>query len=83
MLEWLKIRDEVTCEVYHRLWDHNLSQYVIHIDQVDKVYRVCILDHQPFHVKRLKVAKEASQHIYEQIGVLSWSILVNVKCGKG
>jgi hypothetical protein len=70
MLEWTKIRDEVTCEVYYKLWDHNLSKYVIQINQIDKVYRVCILDHHPFHVKRLGVAKTASQHIYEQIGAL-------------
>lgn len=69
-LEWIKIRDEVTCEVYHRLWDHNLSKYVIQINEVDKLYRVQILDHVPFHTKRLKIAKTASQHIYEQIGVL-------------
>jgi hypothetical protein len=70
MLEWIRIRDEVTCEVYHKLWDENLSKYVIQINEVDKVYKVQILNHQPFHVKRLKVAKEASQHIYENIGVL-------------
>lgn len=69
MLEWVKIRDETTCEVYHRLWDDNLSKYVIQINEVDGVYRVKILDHAPFHTKRLKVAKTASQHIYEQIGV--------------
>ena len=68
MLEWIKIRDEVTCEVYYKLWDENISKYVIQINEVDKVYKVQILDHVPFHVKRLKVAKTASQHIYEQIG---------------
>jgi hypothetical protein len=71
MLEWIKIRDEVTCEVYYKLWDENLSKYVIQINEVNKVYRVQILNHMPFHVKRLKVAKEASQHIYEQIGVVN------------
>jgi len=65
MLEWIKIRDEVTCEVYYKLWDENISKYVIQINGVDKVYKVQILDHKSFHVKRLKVAKEASQHIYE------------------
>jgi len=65
MLEWIRIRDEVTCEVYHKLWDENISKYVIQINKVDKIYKVQILNHMPFHVKRLKVAKEASQHIYE------------------
>lgn len=65
MLEWIRIRDEVTCEVYYKLWDENISKYVIQINEVDRVYKVQILDHKPFHVKRLKVAKEASQHIYE------------------
>ena len=65
MLEWTRIRDEVTCEIYYKLWDENISKYVIQINEVDKVYKVQILDHKPFHVKRLKVAKEASQHIYE------------------
>ena len=68
MLEWVKTRDDVTCEVYHRLYDHNLNKYVIQINEVDKQYRVQILDHAPFHAKRLKIAKIASQHIYEQIG---------------
>jgi hypothetical protein len=70
MLEWIKIRDEVTCEVYYKLWDENLAKYVIQINEVNKVYKVQILNHHPFHVKRLKVAKEASQHIYEQIGAV-------------
>jgi hypothetical protein len=70
MLEWERFRDEVTCEVYHKLWDHNLSKYVIQINEVDKTYKVQILNHVPFHVKRLNVAKTAGQHIYEQIGVL-------------
>lgn len=65
MLEWTRIRDEVTCEIYYKLWDENISKYVIQINEVDKVYKVQILDHKPFHVKRLKVAREASQHIYE------------------
>jgi hypothetical protein len=66
MLEWIRIRDEVTCEVYYKLWDENISKYVIQINEADKgYYKVKILDHVPFHVKRLKVAKEASQHIYE------------------
>lgn len=70
MLEWIRIRDDVTCEVYYKLWDENKSDYVIQINEVDNRYKVQILNHAPFHVKRLKVAKEASQHIYEQIGVL-------------
>ncbi len=67
MLEWIRIRDDVTCEVYHKLWDHNLSMYVARINEVDKRYRVQILDHVPFHAKRLKVAKLAGEHIYEQV----------------
>ena len=70
MLEWIKIRDYMTCEVYYKLWDENLQRYVIEIHQVDKQFKVQILDHKPFHAKRLGVAKTASQHIYEQIGKL-------------
>lgn len=66
ILEWVKIRDEVTCEVYHKLWDPNLSKYVAVINQVGKVYRVKILDHVPFHTNRLKTAKVSGAHIYEQ-----------------
>lgn len=66
MLEWLRIRDEVTCEVYHDLYDHNIQKTVITIRKVDTRYRVKILDHMPFHAKSVKVAKQASQHIYEQ-----------------
>lgn len=66
MLEWIRIRDEVTCEVYYKLWDENVSQYVARINEINKRFRVQILDHAPFHTSRLKVAKEAGQHIYEQ-----------------
>lgn len=68
MLEWKKIRDEVTCEVYYRLWDENKSEFVARINEVNKQYRVQILDHAPFHAARLKTAKAAGQHIYEQVG---------------
>lgn len=67
MLEWIKIRDEITCEVYYKLWDENLGKYVVQINQIDRQFRVQVLNHQPFHAKRLKVAKEASQHIYENV----------------
>lgn len=70
MLEWVKIRDEVTCEVYYKLWDENLSKYVATINQVDKQFRVQILDHAPYHTKRLKTAKLSGEHIYEHVGAL-------------
>jgi hypothetical protein len=66
MLEWLRIRDEVTCEVYYDLYDHNISRVVVTIREVDKRYKVRILDHMPFHTKTIRVAKEVGQHIYEQ-----------------
>lgn len=66
MLEWIRIRDEVTCEVYHELYDHNIQKTVITIREVNKRYQVRILDHVPFHAKTIRVAKEAGQHIYEQ-----------------
>lgn len=69
MLEWMTIRDEVTCEVYYKLWDENLLRYVVEIHNDHNAYRVQILDHAPFRVKKLRLAKSASQHIYEQIGV--------------
>lgn len=67
MLEWIKIRDENTCDVYYKLWDDNISKYVAQINQVDRLYRVQILDHVPFHTKRLKLAKTSGEHIYEQV----------------
>lgn len=67
MLEWNRMRDVDTCEVYHELYDHNLSKTVITIHETHKKYKVQILDHAPFHAKRLQVAKDASQHIYENI----------------
>ena len=70
MLEWNRIRDEVTCEVYYKLWDENQHKYVAQIHQVDRRYRVRILDHAPFHTARLQVAKDAGQHIYEQTFVM-------------
>ncbi len=69
MLEWIRIRDDVTCEVYYKLWDENISKYVAQINEIDKRYRVQILDHAPFHAKRLKIAKMAGEHIYEQVGI--------------
>lgn len=67
MLEWIKIRDEVTCEVYHRLRDHNLDKDVVFVNNVNKQYRVQVLDHVPFHTSKLKLAKEVGQLIYEQV----------------
>ncbi len=67
-LEWKRIRDEVTCEVYHRLWDHNLSKNVVFVNQINKMYRVQVLDHVPFHTSKLKLAKEVGQLVYEQVG---------------
>lgn len=67
MLEWIKIRDDVTCEVYYRLYNHVLSEFVASIHQIDKMFRVQILDHAPFHAKRLKVAKLSGEHIYQQV----------------
>ena len=66
MLEWVKIRDEITCEVYYKLWDENLSKYVVTIRKIDKLYKIQILDHAPFHAKSLKIAKLGGEHIYEQ-----------------
>jgi hypothetical protein len=66
MLEWIKIRDEETCEVYHKLYDHNVSDTVVTIRQDKRQFRVQILDRVPFHTKKLNTAKSASQHIYEQ-----------------
>jgi hypothetical protein len=66
MLEWIRIRDEVTCEVYYDLYDHNIQNTVVTIREVSKRYKVRILDHVPFHTSKLKIAKEAGQHIYEQ-----------------
>jgi hypothetical protein len=71
MLKWISHRDEVTCKVIHRLWDDNISKYVVQINKVDKRYRIQILDHVPYHTKQLINAKRGSQHIYEQVGSLS------------
>jgi|688.fasta_scaffold1896497_2 hypothetical protein len=65
MLEWTKIRDGVTCEIYYKLWDKNLQKYVVQINQINKRFRVQISDHVPFDVARLKVAKEVGQLIHE------------------
>ena len=65
MLEWIRIRHPETCEVYYELFDHNLMKTVVCVDNVDKKYRVRILDHAPFYSKQLNVAKTAGQHIYE------------------
>jgi hypothetical protein len=67
MLEWIKHRDENTCEVYHELYDHNISGVVANIHKIGRDYRIQILDHAPFHSKTLNTAKSAGQHIYEQV----------------
>jgi hypothetical protein len=69
MLEWIRIRDDVTCEVYYKLWDENVSKYVAGINKVGSRFRVQILDHAPFHAKKLQIAKDAGEHIYEQVCV--------------
>lgn len=69
MLEWFRIRDETTCEVYHEMYDHLVEKTVLTIHEIGGKYRVQILDHVPFHAKTLKVAKSAGQHIYEQMCV--------------
>lgn len=69
MLEWIRVRDETTCEVYYEMFDHLAGKTVISIREIDKRYKVQILDHRPFHTKRLKIAKQAGQHIYEQVCV--------------
>lgn len=69
MLEWIKNRDEDTCEVFHTLWNPNLSKPVVWIRKVDNLYEVQILDHTPFHAKRLNIAMSSSKHIYEQTGI--------------
>ncbi len=66
MLEWIKMRDDKTCEVYHELYDHNVSKTVVSIHNINRNYQVQILNRVPFHTKTLQVAKQASQHIYEQ-----------------
>lgn len=66
MLEWNRIRDENTCEVYYKLYDEYRADYVATINKVDYRFRVQILDHAPFHAKSVKVAKEVGQLIYEQ-----------------
>jgi len=66
MLEWIRIRDERTTEVYYKLFDENLSKYVAIINKPDTHYRAQILDHAPFHTKSLKIAKDGCKLIYEQ-----------------
>lgn len=66
MLEWIRHRDEVTCEVYFTLYDHMRQDTVITVRSAPKGYKVQILNHVPFHTKSVKVAKSAGQHIYEQ-----------------
>ena len=67
MLEWIKIRDEVTCEVYHRLLDHNIGQYVCMITKPHKVYKVQVLNHVPWHASRLASAKAVAEKVYSGV----------------
>ncbi len=64
MIEWIKIRDEVTCEVYHRLLDSVTGQYVCTINKPNKLYQVQILDHVPWHARKLNDAKAVAEKIY-------------------
>lgn len=65
MLEWLRHRDEITCEVYYTLYDESKFSDVVTIRQVNKKYRVQILNHVPFHCNTLKIAKSNGKFIYE------------------
>jgi len=64
MIEWIKIRDEVTCEVYHKLLDNSTGQYVCTINKPNKLYQVQILDHVPWHARKLNDAKAVAEKIY-------------------
>lgn len=66
MLEWTRIRDDNTCEVYYRLYNHDLTDYVAEIHKDNYRYRVQILDHVPYTAKCVQVAKESAEYIYVQ-----------------
>lgn len=65
MLQWKRHRDDITCEVYHTLYNEMLKSDVVIINKVGPRYRVKILDHMPFHCGTLTVAKRNGQHVYE------------------
>ena len=67
MIEWIKIRDEVTCEVYHKLLDNVSGQYVCIITKPQKMYQVQILNHVPWHARKLNDAKAVAEKIYVSI----------------
>lgn len=67
MIRWEKIRDDVTCEVYHKMYDSDYPKPVAVIRKAGKAskpYRVQILDRIPWHRKTLKIAKADAEHIY-------------------
>ena len=67
MLEWTKHRNDVTCEVYYTMHDHDLGRDVATIyrhGKPTKPFRVKILDHQHWHRKTLKSAKADAEWVY-------------------
>ena len=64
MIEWVRIRHEVTCEIYHKLLDNASGQYVCTITKPQKMYRVQILNHVPWHARNLKDAKAVAEKFY-------------------
>lgn len=66
MLEWIRIRDDNTCEVYYRLYNHDITDYVATIHKADYRYKVQIMDHVPYTTKSVNIAKTSCEHIYVQ-----------------
>lgn len=68
MLQWEKIRDNNTCEVYYVLHDWLESNSIVAtIHKVGYRFKCQILNHQPYHCLKLKVAQGATQKIYEEV----------------
>jgi len=63
-LRWERIRDDETCEVYHKMYDTLINKYVAEIHKAKRGYQVQILDRVPWKRRTLKSAKIDCEFIY-------------------
>lgn len=63
-LLWERIRDEKTTEVYHRMFDTVINQYVAVVHKADKGYQVQIKQNVPWKRRTLKSAKKDCEFVY-------------------
>lgn len=69
MLQWERVRDPNTCEVYHRLYDPSKDRFVAFINKEGYYYLGRIGAQNPILSKKVHVLKKSIQKIYEDLHI--------------